>query len=118
MLANKELVHVGENLFPVRTIDDRRQTMVYRLSSGEPATNVRQAILVGFQLAYEVGRAGDTLLGGKVLDLVNQRAGDDRAIGVRANLLDMRRAADPKAHYQRQIGEAAHAIEEIGQSVP
>src|SRR5215212_6642462 len=70
------------------------------------------------QLAYEIGRANDTLLGRQAFDLVDQRAGDDRAIGVSANLPDMRRAADPKPDREWQIGEAAHPIEKIGQAIP
>jgi NADPH:quinone reductase-like Zn-dependent oxidoreductase len=45
------LVHVSRSYFPVPTMDDGRWTMalssiVYRLSSPEPATNIRRAVLV------------------------------------------------------------------------
>src|SRR6266542_1930517 len=47
----RKLVHVSRSCFPVPTMDDRRWTMalssiVDRLSSPEPATNIRRAALV------------------------------------------------------------------------
>jgi hypothetical protein len=68
--------------------------------------------------AQKCGRSFGLFFRWRGFNRIDQGAGADHALGIRRDLLHMRRAADSKANHQRQIRVAPDALQQVGQPRP